>query len=148
MLNLYLLDFLVPTTDVFVCAMNLTRLKRNQVLIKLLISIMKLNVFYVPFVILPVLVSVTTTNASSTYINKKQEMYQTYVMICLNGEKPDSINCEQLADVRGPYKTEEECINRAIEIRDNLPLYKEAYYAVGYHCELKTINKIEKEGKT
>ena len=130
--------------------MNLPHFIHNQVLIKLFNFKINLNVFYVSFINLLVALAVTTANASNINVNdvnKKQKMYQSYVLVCLNGEKPDTENCEQLTDVRGPYKTEEECIERAIEIRDDLPKYRKAYYAVGYLCEIKSIEEIRGEIK-
>ena len=56
-------------------------------------------------------------------------------MVCLKGKETISNNCENLADTRGPYKTENECEDRIFEIKADLPKYKPMFEARGYMCE-------------
>lgn len=44
-------------------------------------------------------------------------------------------NCMQLEDVQDIYKTEEECVERAIKIGLQVPYYYPEYRAVKYRCK-------------
>ena len=56
-------------------------------------------------------------------------------MVCLKGKETIPNNCENLADTRGPYKTENECEDRIFEIRANLSKYKPKFESKGYLCK-------------
>ena len=59
-------------------------------------------------------------------------MFKCFVMICaiINPN-----NCIQLEDVQDIYKTEEECVERAIEIGLQVPYYYPEYRATKYKCK-------------
>ena len=51
--------------------------------------------------------------------------------------------CHTLSDLEGPYKTKEECVQRAYEIGQELPTYMPNYVALKYKC----FNSEDDEGK-
>ena len=51
--------------------------------------------------------------------------------------------CHTLSDLHGPYKTKEECVQRAYEIGQELPNYMPNYVALKYKC----FNSEDDEGK-
>ena len=44
-------------------------------------------------------------------------------------------NCKQLEDIQDIYKTEEQCVERAIEIGLQVPYYYPNYRAKKYRCK-------------
>ena len=40
-------------------------------------------------------------------------MFEAFVFVCM---LKDPTNCQTLADIEGPYKTEKQCVARAYEI--------------------------------
>ena len=67
-------------------------------------------------------------------------MFETFVLICMVGA-PNI--CHTLSDLHGPYKTKEECVQRAYEIGQELPNYMPNYVALKYKC----FNSEDEEGK-
>ena len=67
-------------------------------------------------------------------------MFETFVLVCVIGA---SNVCHTLSDLEGPYKTKQECIDRAYEISIDLPAYMPNFQATKYKClEVK-----DEEGK-
>ena len=58
-------------------------------------------------------------------------MFEAFVFICM---LKDPTNCQTLADIEGPYKTEKQCVARAYEIAVELPDWMPEYIAVRYKC--------------
>ena len=52
-----------------------------------------------------------------------------------------SANCQTLADIEGPYKTEKQCVARAYEIAVELPDWMPEYVAVRYKCSEDSLDK-------
>jgi len=59
-------------------------------------------------------------------------MFKCFVMICaiINPN-----NCFQIEDIQDIYKTEEECVQRAIEIATQVPYVYKDFRAVKYRCK-------------
>ena len=58
-------------------------------------------------------------------------MFETFVLVCVIGT---SNICHTLSDLEGPYKTKQECIDRAYEIGVELPNYMPNFQALKYKC--------------
>tara|TARA_R100000900_G_scaffold113406_1_gene88480 strand:+ start:724 stop:939 length:216 start_codon:yes stop_codon:yes gene_type:complete len=58
-------------------------------------------------------------------------MFETLVLVCIVG---NANICHTLEDLEGPYKTKQECIERAYEISVDLPSYMPNFKAVKYKC--------------
>jgi|TARA_R100001460_G_scaffold59662_2_gene99540 hypothetical protein len=58
-------------------------------------------------------------------------MFETFVLVCIIGT---SNICHTLSDLEGPYKTKQECIDRAYEIGVELPNYMPNFQALKYKC--------------
>ena len=71
-------------------------------------------------------------------------MFEAFVLVCLLGKPTIDEMCEQLADLRGPYKTYDQCLARVYEIKQELPLYKPTMEARAYRCD-KFTPKTEKQ---
>lgn len=64
-------------------------------------------------------------------------MFTTWVMMCVLGAPPDS--CLHFEDRYGPYKTEEECYDRAVEAAADLGvLHFGVPLVFSYKCEKST----------
>jgi hypothetical protein len=59
-------------------------------------------------------------------------MFKCFVIIC---SLIDPNNCLQLEDIRDIHKTEESCIERAIEIATQVPYVYKDFRAVKYRCK-------------
>lgn len=59
-------------------------------------------------------------------------MFKCFVIIC---SLIDPNNCLQLEDITDIHKTEESCIERAIEISTQVPYYYPNYRAKKYKCK-------------
>ena len=59
-------------------------------------------------------------------------MFKCFVIIC---SLIDPNNCLQLEDITDIHKTEESCIERAIEISTQVPYYYPNYRAMKYRCK-------------
>ena len=59
-------------------------------------------------------------------------MFKCFVIIC---SLIDPNNCLQLEDITDIHKTEESCIERAIEISTQVPYYYPNYRATKYRCK-------------
>ena len=72
---------------------------------------------------------------------EKNDQYclKAIVLVCQKGKPKLSENCEQLVDTRGPYRSEDECLDRVYEIKSELPKYRPNFEAKGYMCENKNI---------
>tara|TARA_R110000796_G_scaffold113464_1_gene225201 strand:+ start:31 stop:234 length:204 start_codon:yes stop_codon:yes gene_type:complete len=59
-------------------------------------------------------------------------MFKCFVVVCgiINAN-----NCFQLEDTQDIYKTEEQCIERAIEIARQVPYYYKDFRATKYKCK-------------
>ena len=62
-------------------------------------------------------------------------MFEAVVLACLYGMPQITRNCEELRDIRGPYKTHDQCLTRVYEIVQELPLYRPHMQPRGYRCE-------------
>ena len=62
-------------------------------------------------------------------------MFEAFVLVCLWGKPKLPENCEELRDIRGPYKTHDQCLTRVYEIVQELPLYTPYMQPSGYRCE-------------
>ena len=62
-------------------------------------------------------------------------MFEAVVLACLYGMPQITKNCEELRDIRGPYKTHDQCLTRVYEIVQELPLYRPHMQPRGYRCE-------------
>ncbi len=62
-------------------------------------------------------------------------MFEAVVLACLYGMPQITKNCEELRDIRGPYKTHDQCLTRVYEIVQELPLYRPYMQPRGYRCE-------------
>jgi len=67
----------------------------------------------------------------------ENKMFEAFVLACVIGSTQ---LCHTLEDLEGPYKTEKECVDRAYEIKREIPDYLPNYYALKYKC-----NKQESE---
>ena len=61
--------------------------------------------------------------------------FRSYVLACLWGKPQLPEYCEELKDIRGPYKTEELCKKRVYEIVDEMPSHRPHMQPRGYRCE-------------
>ncbi len=61
--------------------------------------------------------------------------YISYVLACLWGKPQLPEYCEELKDIRGPYKTEDLCKKRVYEIVDEMPSHRPHMQARGFRCE-------------
>ena len=64
--------------------------------------------------------------------------YTAILLICKTGKAQLSENCEELKDIRGPYKTKRHCLERIHEIMVELWKWKPKFDSKGYMCELRT----------
>ena len=62
-------------------------------------------------------------------------MYEAFVLVCLIGKPISDEYCNQLADIRGPYMTHDQCLARVYEIQRDLPVYKPDMEARAYRCD-------------
>ena len=62
-------------------------------------------------------------------------MFEAIVLACLWGMPQETRYCEELRDIRGPYKTHDQCLTRVYEIQRDLPLYKPDMEARAYRCD-------------
>ena len=65
-------------------------------------------------------------------------MFEAFVLICLYGQPTMNTNCEELMDIRGPYRTHDECLARVYEIQSELYLYRPNMQARAYRCDEPT----------
>ena len=69
-------------------------------------------------------------------------MFEAFVLVCLWGVPESSGSCQQLQDLRGPYRTEQECRERIIGMTLDIKENWSAVYPKGYRChEFITTNK-------
>ena len=61
--------------------------------------------------------------------------FEAYVLACLWGKPKSSKYCEELANTRGPYRTEYECNLRVDEIIEEMPVYRPEMEPKGYRCD-------------
>ena len=59
-------------------------------------------------------------------------MFMAYIVACLTGAE----YCTKIEDMRGPYKTEQSCEARTVEMRDYLADVLGSEYFFKYKCEL------------
>tara|TARA_Y100001937_G_C6940956_1_gene250358 strand:- start:393 stop:605 length:213 start_codon:yes stop_codon:yes gene_type:complete len=57
-------------------------------------------------------------------------MFETWVLVCAIG----SSLCHTLVDEYGPYKTKQQCVERAYEIAVDVPDMLPGYIATKYKC--------------
>jgi len=77
-----------------------------------------------------------------TYFNRKNTVFEAFVLVCQIGMAYIPDNCNELKDTRGPYATEMLCKQRIVEITVELPLYMPKYQPRAYRCDkLTTPNK-------
>jgi len=57
-------------------------------------------------------------------------MFETWVLVCTIG----NTLCHTLVDEYGPYKTRQQCVNRAYEIAVDVPDMLPGYEAIKYKC--------------
>ena len=62
-------------------------------------------------------------------------MFQAFVLICLIGMPTENRYCEELVDTRGPYITQDQCLARVYEIKQELHLYRPKMEARAYRCD-------------
>ena len=70
--------------------------------------------------------------------NERNPMYEAFVIACLWNMPPIPQYCEQLKDLKGPYKTHDQCLTRVYEIINEMPLYRPHMRPKGYRCDKPT----------
>ena len=65
-------------------------------------------------------------------------MFEAVVLACLYGMPQIPQYCEHLRDVRGPYKTHDQCLARVYEIASEMPLYRPHMQPRAYRCDKST----------
>jgi len=67
-------------------------------------------------------------------------MFKAFVTICIISMPQ---NCQILEDTRGPYETNEECKQRALEISRQVYKYYPAWKPVKYSCKELPIGRLQ-----
>ena len=65
-------------------------------------------------------------------------MFEAIVLACLWGMPQIPQYCEHLRDIRGPYKTHDQCLTRVYEIASEMPLYRPHMQPRAYRCDKST----------
>ena len=65
-------------------------------------------------------------------------MFEAFVLACLWGMPQETRYCEELRDIRGPYKTHDQCLTRVYEIASEMPLYRPHMQPRAYRCDKPT----------
>ena len=65
-------------------------------------------------------------------------MFEAFVLACLLGQPQLPQYCEELKDIRGPYKTKNQCLARIFEIVVEMPYHRPEMQPRAYRCEQST----------
>ena len=71
-------------------------------------------------------------------------MFEAIVLACLWGMPQIPQYCEHLRDVRGPYKTHDQCLARVYEIISEMPEYRPHMQPRAYTCDKPISQTIKK----
>ena len=65
----------------------------------------------------------------------EKHCYTAKLLICKTGKAKLSENCEELKDIKGPYKNKHHCLERIHEIMIELPNWKNGFDTRSYKCD-------------
>ena len=72
-------------------------------------------------------------------------MFEAIVLACLWGMPQIPQYCEHLRDIRGPYRTHDQCLARVYEIIQEMPAHRPHMQPRAYRCEQSTTETNKKK---